>query len=191
MKLVYDTETTGLPKNWNAPITDSENWPRIVQLSWVIINNTGEEVAMGNFIIKPDKWTISEEVAKLHGISQKIAEREGIELKTAMNYFLAAVNTCDTIIAHNLNFDDHIVGAEIFRLVKNAEYWAERKKGKKEICTMLKGIEICNLPRMKWPKLMELHKELFGGEFEGAHNALFDTRACAKCFIKMVEDKII
>jgi DNA polymerase-3 subunit alpha len=34
MFLIYDTETTGLPKNYNAPLTDSDNWPRLVQLAW-------------------------------------------------------------------------------------------------------------------------------------------------------------
>ena len=27
MYLIFDTETTGLPKNFKAPITDTDNWP--------------------------------------------------------------------------------------------------------------------------------------------------------------------
>ena len=27
MYLIFDTETTGLPKKWNAPISDTDNWP--------------------------------------------------------------------------------------------------------------------------------------------------------------------
>jgi len=34
MFLIFDTETTGLPKNFNAPITDVDNWPRCVQIAW-------------------------------------------------------------------------------------------------------------------------------------------------------------
>jgi len=35
MYLFFDTETTGLPKNWKAPIEDLNNWPRLVQLAWL------------------------------------------------------------------------------------------------------------------------------------------------------------
>ena len=27
MIFFFDTETTGLPRNWKAPITDIDNWP--------------------------------------------------------------------------------------------------------------------------------------------------------------------
>jgi DNA polymerase III epsilon subunit-like protein len=37
----------------------------------------------------------------------------------------------------------------------------------------------------KWPTLSELHKKLFGYDFEKAHNALADIEATAKCFWKM------
>ncbi|MCX6741278.1 MAG: hypothetical protein NTY61_02675, partial [Candidatus Parcubacteria bacterium] len=37
--LFFDTETTGLPKNWKAPIEDLDNWPRIVQIAWAIYKN--------------------------------------------------------------------------------------------------------------------------------------------------------
>ena len=51
MYLVYDTETTGLPKNWNAPITDSDNWPRMVQISWQVHDIKGDLVEVKNYII--------------------------------------------------------------------------------------------------------------------------------------------
>ena len=34
MYLFFDTETTGLPKRWNAPVTDLENWPRSFAGAW-------------------------------------------------------------------------------------------------------------------------------------------------------------
>ncbi len=39
--LFIDTQTTGLPKNWNAPITDTKNWPRLVQIAWIITDYAG------------------------------------------------------------------------------------------------------------------------------------------------------
>ena len=41
MYLFFDTETTGLPKRWNAPVTDLENWPRLVQLAWIMYDDRG------------------------------------------------------------------------------------------------------------------------------------------------------
>ena len=42
MFLIFDTETTGLPKKWNAPISDSANWPRCIQLAWQLHDNNGK-----------------------------------------------------------------------------------------------------------------------------------------------------
>ena len=33
--LFFDTETTGLPRNWSAPVSDLNNWPRLVQIAWI------------------------------------------------------------------------------------------------------------------------------------------------------------
>ena len=42
MFLIFDTETTGLPKKWNAPLSDSENWPRCIQLAWQLHDSEGK-----------------------------------------------------------------------------------------------------------------------------------------------------
>ena len=194
MKLVFDTETTGLPKSWSAPASDVNNWPRIVQLSWILIDDNydgSNYIEMGDLIIKPDGWEIPVEVSNIHGITQEIAHEKGIPIKEALQRFIEAVKKADTIIAHNISFDDRVVGAEIFRMAGNAEYWESLKAGKKMVCTMKSSINFCNLPKLKWPKLVELHQELFGNEFEGTHNALFDVLACAKCYQELVVKKII
>ena len=58
MYLVFDTETTGLPRNFNAPITDVENWPRVVQLAWQIHDADGVLVEQKDFLIKPVGFNI-------------------------------------------------------------------------------------------------------------------------------------
>ena len=52
MYLFFDTETTGLPKNWKAPVTDVNNWPRMVQLAWETYDVQGNLLARNNHIIK-------------------------------------------------------------------------------------------------------------------------------------------
>ena len=42
MFLIFDTETTGLPKKWNSPLTDFDNWPRAVQIAWQIHAEDGK-----------------------------------------------------------------------------------------------------------------------------------------------------
>lgn len=58
MFLIFDTETTGLPRNWNAPLTDFDNWPRVVQLAWQIHDADGVLIEVANHIIKPEGFTI-------------------------------------------------------------------------------------------------------------------------------------
>ena len=54
MYLIFDTETTGLPRNYNAPISDSENWPRAVQIAWQLHNEKGALLEHKDFLIIPE-----------------------------------------------------------------------------------------------------------------------------------------
>ncbi len=40
--LFFDTETTGLPANYKAHFTDVHNWPRVVQLAWMLADDEGK-----------------------------------------------------------------------------------------------------------------------------------------------------
>jgi len=51
MYLIFDTETTGLPKNWKAPISDTENWPRCVQLAWQVHDELGNLIENKSYIV--------------------------------------------------------------------------------------------------------------------------------------------
>ena len=58
MFLIFDTETTGLPKRWDAPISDTNNWPRIVQLAWQLQDDTGVLISNKSYLIKPKYFYI-------------------------------------------------------------------------------------------------------------------------------------
>ena len=66
MYLIFDTETTGLPKNWRAPISDTENWPRCVQLAWQVHDELGNLIESKSYIVKPDDYDIPFESEKIH-----------------------------------------------------------------------------------------------------------------------------
>ena len=85
MYLFFDTETTGLPKNWKAPITDLNNWPRMVQLAWLLYDNSGTLLNKEAYIIRPDGFTIPEESCRVHGITTQRALDEGVPLDRPQN----------------------------------------------------------------------------------------------------------
>ena len=180
MYLFFDTETTGLPRNWKAPVTDLGNWPRMIQLAYLLADGEGNKLAGGDFIIKPVGFTIPDDAAKIHGISTERALREGVELLDVLREFQAAVAGAECLVAHNISFDEKIVGAEFLR-----NKMANTLPAKKMICTMQSSTDYCALPGPygnKWPKLTELHQKLFQKGFDEAHNAAADIAATVKCF---------
>ncbi len=184
MYLFFDTETTGLPVNWRAPISDSDNWPRLVQLAWAWYDQEGNQWDFYDYIIKPAGFIIPEESTKIHGISQALAEKKGKALNEVIDFFTKQVKQAELIVAHNIDFDQKIVGAELFRLKKEDIFLSAKK-----ICTMKISADICRLPgnqgAYKWPNLNELHYHLFQEKLIGAHNALIDVFACARCFFAL------
>lgn len=184
MYLFFDTETTGLPKNYKAPISDSDNWPRLVQIAWSWYDAGFNLWDSYSFVIKPDGFVIPEEVAKIHRVSQERAMSEGRDLKEILDLFAKEVKKADFVIAHNIDFDDKIVGAEYFRFNEENPLDTASK-----ICTMKSSVNYCKIPNnrgsYKWPNLSELYYILFGETFADAHDALIDVNACAKCFFEL------
>ena len=87
--LFFDTETTGVPRNYKAPSSDTRNWPRLVQLAWILTDENGNRIHTGNQIVKPDGFVIPADAAKVHGITTQRAMAEGIPLNEVINLFKA------------------------------------------------------------------------------------------------------
>jgi len=185
MITVFDTETTGLPKNYKAPAYDLDNWPRLVQLAWSIYDYDGKTLVENEFIIKPEGFEIPVAASKVHGITTERALKEGIPLKKALEFFSKALSKTDYLVAHNISFDEKIIDAEFIRTNLKTNLNSLNK-----ICTKEASTEYCKLPGKygyKWPNLTELYNILFNRDFDGAHNALADVRACARCFFELVK----
>jgi DNA polymerase-3 subunit alpha len=192
MYLIFDTETTGLPKNWNAPITDSDNWPRCIQLAWQVHDELGKLVEVKNFIIKPEGFDIPFNASKIHGISTERALKTGQELTFVLNEFNKALSQAKFVIGHNVNFDLNIVGAEFHRtgIASNM-----MEMNKLDSCSEATAT-LCQIPggrggKFKLPKLQELHQFLFQEEFAEAHNASADVEATARCFLELIRKKVL
>lgn len=186
MFLIFDTETTGLPTSWNAPLTDFSNWPRVVQLAWQLHDSTGKLLSAKSYIIQPDGFTIPFNAEKVHGISTERALREGLPLSEVTLAFLEALNQCAYVAGHNIEFDINVMGCEMLRL-SMVNYFEE----KKSLDTKGLSTDYCAIPggkggKFKWPTLTELHLKLFGEKFEEAHDAAYDVSATGKCFFELL-----
>ncbi len=191
MYLIYDTETTGFPKNFNAALSDLDNWPRVVQLAWQLHDVKGNLIENFNFIIKPDGYEIPYTVTKIHGISTKLALEKGIPIIEVINLFKKSVEKARFIIGHNIDFDQKVLGSELYR------YNIEPSLLEKSIIdTMKSSIDYCALPGgrgggFKFPKLGELYEKLFKEQFSFAHNAAADVNATARSFFELVRLNVI
>ena len=180
MYLFYDTETSGLPKNYKAPVTALDNWPRMVQLAWQQVDVHGNLLQEADFIIKPAGYVIPEETSRIHGITTERALAEGYDLKIILKEFASVIDRSEILVAHNIDFDEKIVGAEFLRTGV-----LHQLHQKQRICTMKQSTNYCALPGnygYKWPTLTELHHILFQSDFEEAHNASVDVSATVRCF---------
>ena len=180
--LFFDTETTGLPRNWSAPASDLNNWPRLVQIAWIFYKD-GKKIENKNYIIRPEGFFIPIDSSNIHGITNERAQREGISLIRALSELRNVVGQSDFLVAHNMSFDEKILGAEFLR-----NGLPDVIATKNKICTKDESVNFCAIPGVngkegyKWPKLSELHKKLFNTDFADSHNAAADIEATAKCF---------
>jgi DNA polymerase III epsilon subunit-like protein len=185
MYVFFDTETSGLPRDWSAPASDVSNWPHLVQIAWVCCDADGKTTTSHEYLIKPQGFKISKQAIELHGITTEHALREGVDLAPVLAEFSGAVQSARTVVGHNLDFDLKVVQAEWVRADMKDAFARKRK-----CCTMKSSTDYCRIPGKygyKWPKLDELHSKLFGRGFDGAHGALADTQACMRCFFRLQE----
>ena len=191
MYLIFDTETTGLPQNFNAPLSDSDNWPRMVQIAWQLHDENGELIENQDYIIKPEGYDIPFNATRIHGISTKMAQEQGRDLQEVLEEFTEVLKKTKVVAGHNIDFDYKIVGAELFR--KGIENTLEKTLSAD---TMELGTDFCQLSggkngRYKSPKLEELYEKLYGKKFDEAHNAAADVNATAQVFFEMMRIGII
>lgn len=187
MYLIFDTETTGLPKRWDAPISDLDNWPRCIQIAWQLHDNLGNCIEHQDYLVQPEGFNIPYDAEKIHGISTELAQEQGVPLVDVLEKFNAALNKTKFVVGQNVGFDLNIMGAEFIR--------ADIANKLQELpvldtCTEHTA-ELCQLPggrygKFKLPTLTELHEFLFNVPFAEAHNATADVEATTRCFFELI-----
>lgn len=187
MYIIFDTETTGLPKRYNAPIADVDNWPRAVQIAWQVHNQWGELIEHQDFLIQPEGFDIPYDSEKIHGISTALAKKQGKPLNEVLEAFNQALEKADFVVGQNVDFDINIMGAEFYRSTVESPL---TEMSVLDTCTE-KTAQLCQIPggrggKYKLPTLTELHRFLFGEPFNEAHNATADVEATTRCFLELL-----
>ncbi|UBZ08459.1 DNA polymerase III subunit alpha [Salegentibacter mishustinae] len=190
MYLIFDTETTGLPKRWDAPLTDSDNWPRCIQIAWQLHDEMGRLVESQDYLVKPEGFNIPYDAEKVHGISTELAAEEGISLTEMLQKFQEALNKTKFVVGQNVGFDLNIMGAEFHREAMENNL---QELPVLDTCTEVTA-QMCKIPggrggKFKLPTLTELHEFLFDEPFGEAHNATADVEATTRCFLELVRQR--
>lgn len=192
MYLIFDTETTGIPRNKTAPLSDLENWPRLVQIAWQLHDAKGKLLAQHNYLIKPEGFNIPYKAEQVHGISTKRALAEGHDLKTVLDTFVKDLASTKELVGHNIEFDINIIGAELIRKGLSTDNFLNLAK----VDTGIASTEFCQLTggiggKLKMPRLTELHEKLFGKDFGDAHDASYDVAATARAFFGLIKRNVV
>jgi DNA polymerase-3 subunit alpha len=182
--LIFDTETTGLPNRrlgryYNPKNTAQYDSSRLVEIAWIVMDESGDDVKRKRYIIFPSDFTVKG--TEFHGIDHVQAEKEGKNINMVLDDLLSDLKECDTIVAHNLEFDYNITLSECYR--NKRQDVIDEMENKAQYCTMENGREY--LGTCKYPKLVELYKNITGLDWNQKHNAMDDTEKCLECYRKM------
>jgi DNA polymerase III epsilon subunit-like protein len=176
--IAFDFETSGLPKG-RKPLTletlGQYDTCRAVSLSAARFSSKGRLIDTFDAMVYPDNFEISPGSIAIHGITEDMARSKGrsfIQVFTDFMTFIGPRTT--TIVAHNAKFDTSVLRSEMMRhkidlyLIDNLQFH----------CTL----ELYRERFLAPIKLTVLYEQLFGEEFQDAHNSLADAIACGRVY---------
>lgn len=188
MYLIFDTETTGLPRNWKLDYTHSDNWPRAIQIAWQLHDEFGNLIEARDYLIRPEGFNIPYDAEQIHGISTQLATEAGESLGFVLEEFHKSCNQAKFIVGHNVGFDINVMSAEYFRITNEKPFLQDKLI--LDTCSE-RTADLCRIPGgrgggFKYPTLTELNEFLFHQAFAEAHNATADVEATTRCFLELI-----
>ena len=187
--LVFDTETTGLPDPGKPSIYETDKWPHILQLSYVVYDTCKQQiVTIVNRLVKiPSHVVIPAESTVIHKITPSMCETNGMPIKEVITEFNIWVARSDYIVGHNVSFDKRMI---IVESIRNSIKGLGLNLKPKCYCTMRNAVDVCKIsaisktgtPYFKFPKLHEVYSTLFTAMPAGLHDALTDVLICLRCY---------
>jgi DNA polymerase III epsilon subunit-like protein len=156
--LVFDTETTGLPETKIINPETLKLWPHIVQFSYIVYDLSLNDITeSSDTIVKlNENIVISEESSKIHGITNEISNRKGINIDLIINDFFYHLRNVDLLVGHNISFDINILKVELLRLIYHSNLPENEIKAykynlhyltnfKNIYCTLQESVDFCNI----------------------------------------------
>jgi DNA polymerase III epsilon subunit-like protein len=204
--LIFDTETTGLPKTKIISQDTLDKWPHIVQFSFIIFDTETNSLDMTqDFIIRMSSdIQIPQESTNIHGITNEISREKGINIEDALRQFFYSLRNVELLVGHNVSFDINMIYIELLRIIYVKKYPEDHISAykydlhfltnfKNIYCTMQETIDLCAIKANdkfgreynKFPKLVELHQHLFGTTPSSLHNSLIDILVTLRCFVQL------
>lgn len=164
MLIVFDLETTGLPK---AEGSDLDMQPKIIEFGAIKLTEELIEVDRLEFFCNP-KHMLDPKITKITGITDDMLKDEKpfiAHLEKLNEFFLGTKR----MFAHNLGFDRKILKFELERLDKVTSFpWPYE-----HTCTVEVGQRVWG----KMRKLGDIYEELFEEKIEGSHRSMNDVEA--------------
>ena len=176
--IAFDFETSGLPKG-RKPVTRETlgqyDTCRAVSLSAARFSSRGRLVDTFDAMILPTDFTISPGSVAIHGITEEMAKSKGRPFLQVFADFMTFIGPrTKTLVAHNAKFDTSVLRSEMLRhdidlsIIEHLNFR----------CTL----ELYRERFLKPIRLGVLYEEIFGEQFENAHNSLADCIACGRVY---------
>ena len=182
--IAFDFETSGLPKGRRVSKVTPENLSnfdncRAVSLSAARFSSKGRLIKTFDAIIRPDDFTIGTDSTAIHGITHERALKEGRPFTNVFWDFMDFIGPrTKTLVAHNAQFDINCLQSEMLRHglpLEQLDDFVVR-------CTL----ELYRERFMSPIKLTKLYADIFGEEFDDAHNSLADSIACGRVYPHLI-----
>ena len=182
--MVFDLETTGLPKKWNVHPFHTTNYDtcRVINLGYVLLDKNNKIIKKVDHLIKHSE-PVPINNSDIHGITNQDIQESGVVFKDVLKEFIADLYPCKKIVAHNIDFDFNVLLSELYRYYDKCRKIIGQMYTKEQICTMKTGQTFMKIT--KFPKLIELYKHTYNIEWKQTHRALDDAIVCAYCYVRM------
>ena len=176
--IAFDFETSGLPKG-RKPVSRETlgqyDTCRAVSLSAARFSSKGRLVDTFDAMILPTDFSISPGSVAIHGITEDMAKSKGRPFVQVFTDFMTFIGPrTKTMVAHNAKFDVSVLRSEMIRhgidlsLIEDINFR----------CTL----ELYRERFLKPIRLGVLYEDIFGEQFEDAHNSLADCIACGRVY---------
>ncbi len=184
--MVFDASGIAKPKNWKASFSDTFSWPRMIHLSWIILDDKLKPIKDYDCIIKPEGFGFTPEISSFCKIDEEDIKEKAADLDEVLTQFNDSLKDVEYLFAHNMNFNENVLAAEYLRKGINHDLFK-----KERYCLMHESTFYCKIPSKtggyKWPSLQEMHAIIFKQKYSPANNARADVIAASRCFIALMK----